>query len=203
MLFYIIGKYLRDIRSRKQTYIRNIRNAHVGMLPASLMNKRHIYIIFGLILLILRLIFNFKFDLIPGINGGYYPLQVRTLLETGHLGFSDMPLYFYVNAFFVKIISFFTTIEIDQLIIYTSKIIDSVSLPLLLIPLYLINKNIFGSNLTKYFEIILIGFATLSFSPLMLTSDLQKNAFAIPLMVFFTYFLLLFYQNNFKRNLII
>jgi len=153
--------------------------------------------------LTLRLIFNFKFELIPGINGGYYPLQVRTLLETGHLGFSDMPFYFYLNAFFVKIVSLFTTVSIEQLIIYTSKIIDSISLPLLVIPLYLINKNIFGNNLSKYFEIFLIGFATLSFSPLILTSDLQKNAFCIPLMLFFIYFLLLFYKNKSKKHIIV
>jgi hypothetical protein len=167
------------------------------------MSKKHVYILFGLVLLILRLVFNFKFELIPGINGGYYPLQVRTLLETGHLGFSDMPLYFYINAFFTKIISLFTTIEINQLIIAILKIIDSIALPLFLIPLYLINKNIFGNHLTKSFEIILVGFATLSFSPLILTSDLQKNAFAVPLMVFFIYFLLLFYQKNLKKPFIL
>jgi len=167
------------------------------------MNKRITYLIFGVLLLTLRLIFNFKFELIPGINGGYYPLQVRTLLDTGHLGFSDMPLYFYINAVFVKIVSFFTTIDNNQLIIYTSKILDSILLPLLVIPLYLTNKIIFGNNLTKHFEIFLIGFATLSFSPLILTSDLQKNAFAIPLMLFFIYFLLLFYKNNLKRHIIL
>jgi hypothetical protein len=167
------------------------------------MNKRITYLIFGVLLLTLRLIFNFKFELIPGINGGYYPLQVKTLLDTGHLGFSDMPLYFYINAFFVKIVTFFTIIDIDQLIIYTSKIIDSISLPLLVVPLYLINKNVFGNNLSKYFEIFLIGFATLSFSPLILTSDLQKNAFAIPLMLFFIYFLLLFYKEKSKKSILL
>jgi len=68
------------------------------------MNKRITYLIFGVLLLTLRLIFNFKFELIPGINGGYYPLQVRTLIGTGYLGFSDMPLYFYLNAFFVNLL---------------------------------------------------------------------------------------------------
>lgn len=151
----------------------------------------------------LRLIFNYNSELIPGINGGYYPLQVRTLLDTGHLGFSDMPLYFYINAFFVKVASFFTTIDIDHLIIHTSKIIDSISLPFLIIPLYLIDKNIFGNKLPKYFEIILVGFATLSFSPLILTSDLQKNAFALPLMLFFIYYLLSFFKSKSKKHILL
>ncbi len=166
-------------------------------------SRKIIYLIFGLLLLNLRLIFNYSFELIPGINGGYYPLQLRTLLETGRLGFSDMPLYFYLTAFFVKMASFFTTIDIGHLIIHTSKIIDSISLPLLVIPLYLIVKNIFKDKLPRYFEIILVGFATLSFSPLILTSDLQKNAFAIPLMLFFIYYLLAFFESKSKKHILL
>lgn len=166
------------------------------------MNRKIIYLLFSITLLTLRLIFNYHSELIAGINGGYYPLQVRTVLETGHLGFSDMPLYFYLNAFFVKIAFFFIKIDISHLIIHTSKIIDSISLPLLIIPLYLIVKNIFENKLPKYFEIILVGFATLSFSPLILTSDLQKNAFAIPMMLFFIYYLLSFYKSKSKKHII-
>ncbi len=165
------------------------------------MSSKIIYLIFGLLLLSLRLIFNYSFELIPGINGGYYPLQLRSLLETGQLGFSDMPLYFYLTASFVKMTSFFTAIDIGHLIIHTSKIIDSISLPLLVIPLYLIVKNIFKDKLPRYFEIILVGFATLSFSPLILTSDLQKNAFAIPLMLFFIYYLLAFFKSKSKKHI--
>jgi len=40
----------------------------------------------------IRFFFNFSQELIPGVNGGYYPLQVRSILMEGHLGFSDMPL---------------------------------------------------------------------------------------------------------------
>ena len=166
-------------------------------------HRKIIYLIFAILLLIIRLIFNYSFELIPGINGGYYPLQVRTLLNTGHLGFSDMPLYFIVNAFLVKTASIFATIDLDILIIQTSKIIDSISLPLLTIPLFLIDKNILGSKLPNYFRIILVGFATLSFSPLILTSDLQKNAFAIPFMLFFIYYLLTFLKTKSVKVLLL
>ena len=167
------------------------------------MNRKVIYLIFGLVLLSVRLIFNYNSELIAGINGGYYPLQVRTLLETGHLGFSDMPLYFCLHAFFVKIASFFTKIDLDILIIHTSKIIDSISLSLLVFPLYLSAKSFLGNERPKTFEIILAGYATLSFSPLILTSDLQKNAFAIPLFLFFIFYLLLFLRNKKKRNIML
>ncbi len=167
------------------------------------MNRKIIYPLFAAALLLLRFIFNYSYELIPGINGGYYPLQVRTLLENGHLGFSDMPLYFYLNAAIVKIISFFITIKSDLLIIQISKIIDSISLPRLIVPLYLIIRNFSKSRLPLYYEGAIVAFAMLSFSPLILTSDLQKNAFALPLMLFFIYFLMQFYSNKSKKYLIL
>ena len=166
------------------------------------MNKKIIYPIFAAALLLLRLIFNYRYELIPGINGGYYPLQVRTLLESGHLGFADMPLYFYLNAAIVKFISFFITSNIDQLIIQISKIIDTISLPRLIVPLYLIIRNFSKKELPLYYEAAIVVFAMLSFSPLIMTSDLQKNAFALPLMLFFIYFLMQFYRNKSKKYLI-
>ena len=120
------------------------------------MNKKIIYPIFAAALLLLRLIFNYRYELIPGINGGYYPLQVRTLLESGHLGFADMPLYFYLNAAIVKFISFFITSNIDQLIIQISKIIDTISLPRLIVPLYLIIRNFSKKELPLYYEAAIV-----------------------------------------------
>jgi len=67
------------------------------------MTRKIIYLLFGGLLLVLRLVFNFSYELIPGINGGYYPLQIRTVLESGRLGFPDMPLYFYLNAGLVRL----------------------------------------------------------------------------------------------------
>jgi len=167
------------------------------------MDKKVIYLIFGISLLTLRLLFNYHSELIPGVNGGYYPLQVRILLDTGHLGFSDMPLYFYINLFFVKIASLITTIDTDNIIIHTSKIIDSISLPLLVIPLYLIDKNIFENKLPKFVLLCIVGFVTLSFSPLILTSDLQKNALAIPFMLFSVYHLFSFYCVKSRRHILL
>ena len=40
--------------------------------------------------------------LVPGMNGGYYPVQARALLEHSGLGFPDLPLTFLLQAGFVK-----------------------------------------------------------------------------------------------------
>ena len=128
----------------------------------------------------IRLFFNFSQELIPGVNGGYYPLQVRSILMEGQLGFSDMPLLFYLNALIVKFISLFGFPITDTLIMNVVKMVDSISLPLLLLPLY---KIIQQSKPTKILQISILVFSVLSFSPLILTSDLQKNSLAIALMV--------------------
>lgn len=167
------------------------------------MNRRTIYLFFGLSLLLVRLLINYHTSLIPGINGGYYPVQVRSLINTGHLGFPDLPLYFYLNALIVKIVSWLTSLDIDQIIIHTSKILDSISLPLFLIPLFLFEKNILKAEIKALSHAILIFFVTLSVSPLTLSSELQKNAFAIPLMVFFIYYLIYFIKARSIKHLLL
>jgi hypothetical protein len=157
-----------------------------------------IYLLFGLTSFGIRLYFNFSQELIPGVNGGYYPLQVRSLLSNGSLGFPDMPLLFYLNAFLVKLISLFGFSITDSLIINVVKMVDSISIPLLLISLYKINAYE-NKNTSRIFEASLISFTVLSFSPLILTSDLQKNALAITFLFAFIAHLIA-YQNN-KRDL--
>ncbi|MEA3479761.1 MAG: hypothetical protein U9R60_16380 [Bacteroidota bacterium] len=167
------------------------------------MNRRTTYLLFGLSLLLVKLVINYHTSLIPGINGGYYPLQVRSLINTGRLGFPDLPLYFYINALIVKLVSFLTSLDINQIIIHTSKILDSISLPLFLIPLYLFEKNILKTEIKALSHAILILFVTLSFSPLTLSSELQKNAFAILLLVFYIYYLLFFIKTRSTKHLLL
>lgn len=143
-----------------------------------------IYFFVGLIALGIRLYFNFSQELIPGVNGGYYPLQVRFILENGYLAFPDMPLLFYFDAFLIKVISFLGIDISDKLILFIVKLIDSISLPLLLIPLYKIFYLLIF-NKPLYIQTSIILFAILSFSPLILTSDLQKNSLAITFLFFF------------------
>jgi hypothetical protein len=148
-----------------------------------------IYLIVGSIALGFRLFLNFHYELIPGVNGGYYPLQVRSVLTNGHLGFSDMPFLFYFDAFIIRILSLFGYSITDTLILQVVKIVDSASLPLLLIPLYKIMR-IGNQKQPITFETSIIFFTVLSFTPLILTSDLQKNALAITFLFCFIAYLL-------------
>lgn len=165
------------------------------------MRRKIIYIFVFFIAVAIRLLVNFKYDLIPGINGGYYPLQVRSILTNGNLGFSDMPLYFYFNAFVVKVISFFVKADINSVIILVLKIVDSIFLPLLLIPFYELSKKIENGRIPFYQEIVISLFAVCSVSPLIFTSGLQKNGFAIPFLFAFILFAIRFLYDQRKLNL--
>jgi hypothetical protein len=133
-----------------------------------------------------RLTISFSHHLILGVDGGYYPLQVRNILNTGHLSFHDVPLYFYFCALILKIIALFGFVATNETIISAIKIIDSTMFPLLTIPLFMIfSRN--GCKVPLFAMLALLIFAVFSFSPLIMLGDLQKNAFAIPFLFLFIY----------------
>ncbi|MCP4441284.1 MAG: hypothetical protein GY810_20455 [Aureispira sp.] len=129
-----------------------------------------------------RAYINFSQELLIG-NGGYYPLQVRAILERGELAFPDMPLLFYLNAGVVKLISFFEIAMSDQLILTVVKIIDSLSITLLLLPLYQLLK-LTKNTVFSYHTILISLYAIMSFYTLNLVSSSQKNSLGITLLVF-------------------
>jgi len=164
------------------------------------MKLRNWCILIFLSSVIVRLYFNFSQELIPGINGGYYPLQVRSLLTNGHLGFSDTPLLFYLNAFVVKVISFFGTTINDNLILLIIKLTDSILFPLLVIPFYKI-LSLKKIDVSVSFSIAILLFVTLSFQPLILISDLQKNSLAILFALFCMTYVYFFLEEKIKIHL--
>jgi hypothetical protein len=144
------------------------------------MKRRHwFYILFGVSVLI-RLWFSFSMELIPGMNGGYYPVQVRSILENGQLGFPDFPLYFYVLALFSKLFSLFGVEMTGDDLIVLIKIVEAIALPLLLWPLYKMDLKLKWSV-----QCILGVFLVFGTGSLMMFGDFQKNAFALPFIWFF------------------
>jgi hypothetical protein len=150
--------------------------------------------------IIVRLYISFSNELFIGVNGGYYPVQVRHILNTGLLGFDDVPLYFYFCALILKIGSFLGFAITNETIISVIKTIDCIALPLLSIPLF---KLIFRKERSIIFfsSIAILIFSIFSFSPFAMLGDLQKNAFAIPLLFIFIYLIDGYLINHKKRTL--
>ena len=56
---------------------------------------------------VFRLAMNFSHSYPPGVDAAYYPLQTRAWLVRGHLMYDDLPLYFWINAAFSKVLTIF------------------------------------------------------------------------------------------------
>ena len=127
-----------------------------------------------------RLYMNFSEELLSG-NVGYYPLQVRAIIEHGSLAFPDMPLLFYLDAGVVKLISLFGLTITDDLILNTVKFMDSALFPLLLVPSYHVLKRMNRAT-TRWFLMAILAYLTISVVPLRMFSGFQKNGFALMLL---------------------
>lgn len=160
-------------------------------------NRFNLLILISLILIALtiRIMMNFSSELISGVNGAYYPLQVRLVLETGYLGFADMPFLFYFDALIIKILQFLGFSLTDSLIINTVKLIDSISFVLIIIPVYKL-LNYLYSKPKPVFTFSIISFSLLSFTPMILISDLQKNSLAMIFAMFFIYYYFKYIENH-------
>jgi len=156
-----------------------------------------------LVALISRFILNFSIPQVPGIGGGYTIIQVRAVLEQGHLAVPDMPLVFYFNALIVKLLSiFFPRVDLHDLIVIIVKIFDSIGLPLLLYPLYKISSTLFRSSYSKSFLIGISLFGVLSYAPLDLCSDAVKNSIGLMFMAFVMYYFLSYLKYLKKKDLL-
>jgi len=159
-----------------------------------------IFIAITVTAIILRLDLSFSHDLISGVDGGYYPVQVRNILNTGLLSFNDVPLYFYFCAFIVKVISVLGFTVTNEMIISVIKVADSAALPLLAIPLFkMVSRK--DRNIAFFAGLAILLFAVLSYTPFLMIGDLQKNAFAIPMVFLFILFIEEYLINPGKRKL--
>lgn len=160
-----------------------------------------IFIAITVTTIILRLNLSFSHDLISGVDGGYYPVQVRNILNTGLLSFNDVPLYFYFCAFIVKVISVLGFTVTSEIIISVIKVADSAALPLLAIPLFkMVSRK--NRSIPFFAGLAILLFAVLSFTPFLILGDLQKNAFAIPVVFLLILFIEKYLINPDKQNLI-
>lgn len=155
-----------------------------------------------IIALILRLHANFWSELTPGVDGMYYPLQVRHLLETGRLGFPDMPFTFWIEASLAQFIHLFTQHPLDIDILFACKLTDSIVPPLTVLPLFFLTKMISDNKMNRYFLFLILGYSVLNPSiSVLLVTDFHKNAIAAVWVFVALTFLYSYLQNKSKTSL--
>ena len=124
-------------------------------------------------------------ELLPGLDGAYYWVQVRSLLEDHSLAFPDLPLVFWVQAGLAKIFGSVTL---------AVRLSDAILPALSAIPIYLIGRK-YKSPLLPAISILVV-----LLHPIQLyffTGDFIKNEAAIPA-VFFIALVLLNWDNQRK-----
>jgi len=115
--------------------------------------------------------------LITGIDGPYYLIQVRSLLETGSLAYGDPPLVFYLFSFFTLILGD-VTLGVKFGVAFFSA--------LLTLSMHFLMKRVTGRTSGGY-----LGMLCLTFSALFIRmmSDFMKNAVGILFLLSFVYYL--------------
>lgn len=150
---------------------------------------------------IARLAINFSTQLMPGLMPAYNLIQARSLLETGHLGFADLPFVFYFEAGFAKMLNFFGLCDLPGCIMTASKITDSLLYPLIAIPIFLLAKTIARDIKTSRWLLFIPPLMlTISISGFMMMADFQKNSIGLMWSMFYIYFLYLATKDGGVKN---
>ncbi|MCX6085561.1 MAG: hypothetical protein NTX94_03865 [Caldiserica bacterium] len=123
-----------------------------------------------------RVSIQFGTSLMPGMNGAYYLVQVRAVIEKGHLAEHDMPLIFWLQAALAKLVQSLSTLTLEPSIVLASKLFDSIVPPLAAIPAFLMAIRWPGGKRSAWAGITAATLAVLSSGPLRMVGDFQKNA---------------------------
>jgi len=116
--------------------------------------------------------------LLPGLDGAYYWVQVRSILENATLAFNDLPLVFWIQAGLAALIR-----DVPLAV----RITDAVLPALAALPLYLMTKN------AKQMWLPAVAILVVLVNPIQLyffTGDFIKNAATIPVVFFIAYLLM-------------
>lgn len=127
-----------------------------------------------------------KSELLPGLDGAFYWVQVRSVLENHSLAFSDLPLVFWVQAAIAKVVG-----DVPLGV----RISDAVLPALSAIPIYLIARRFKNAHLPA------IAILVVLLDPVQLyffTGDFIKNEATIPA-VFFIAWVLFNWEIKSKR----
>jgi hypothetical protein len=127
-----------------------------------------------------RVSFLFHTPYVPGVNGAYYLIQARALIERGVPGIPDLPLTFYLQAAVAWSLAAMGGVPWADAIVWGVKLSDAVFPPLSAWPVYLLVRR-WARSRHQGEEVPLAAAALACLAaPLMgMAGDLQKNSLAL------------------------
>ena len=117
----------------------------------------------------------------------YYFVQVRGLLETGHLPYPDMPLLFHVYAWIARVLMA-VGMEPDPAVVASTRVVMCVAPALVALPVHGISRQLNDGGALSRAQWLLVGLS--AFLPLSigyLPEFLQKNTVGILLLATLVY----------------
>lgn len=125
----------------------------------------------------------FSTEWVPGINGAYYLVQARSLLEKGALAIPDLPLVFFLHATLAAIIDVLTPLSQSDAVIWAVKLGDSILPALGVLPVFALALRWAPSSRLNNTLIFLAALLVpASFLALTMVGDFQKNSLGIVLL---------------------
>ena len=116
----------------------------------------------------------------PGVNGAYYLIQARAILERGVLGISDLPLTFYLQAGLAWLIAKAGGMETADAIMLAVKLCDAVLPVLVAWPTFvLVRRWANARSQGNAVPLAAAALACLSLPWFMVVGELQKNSLAM------------------------
>lgn len=140
---------------------------------------------------IFRLSINYSTPLIPKVNGAYYLVQTRSILESGKLAFIELPLVFYVEALGSKLLNSYG-LDAASAILHAVKLTDSVLPALQAIPIFfliLFWKREKPARMSYFYASAGAIFSIANFQSVSMISDFQKNSIGLMWFAFYIYYL--------------
>ncbi len=128
----------------------------------------------------LRALLLYSTTLVPSINGAYYLVQARSLIERGKLGIPDLPLTFTVQATLAKIVQWISGASLESSIVFAVKCADTILPPLVAIPVFALVRHWSRRTGAGNWVPACAALAAAAGAPaLMMVGDFQKNSLAL------------------------
>ena len=122
----------------------------------------------------------FSTPYMPGVNGAYYLIQARAILERGALGIPDLPLAFYLQAGLSWLLARAGGMEVTNAIMVAAKTCDAVLPVLVAWPVFvLVRRWAIARGQGDAVPLAAAALACLSMPWFMVVGELQKNSLAM------------------------
>ena len=122
----------------------------------------------------------FGTDFVPGVNGAYYLVQARALMERSVLGIPDMPLTFHLHAALAWLLIKVVGIGQADAILWAVKLCDAVLPPLVAWPVFvLVRRWAKARGQDDGVPLAAAALVCFAWPWLRMVGDLQKNSLAL------------------------